>query len=296
MNFKEELNIYSQEINFYLSQCVKGQGIPCELVKAMEYSLLAGGKRIRPILCLIWGKMLGVNFEQILPFACGIELIHTYSLIHDDLPAMDNDDLRRGKPTNHKVFGEALAILAGDGLLTHAFSMMLSTPLPPHLIVSASREIAWASGPAGMVGGQVLDMLYTGKNSLDLKELQKMHRMKTGALIRGSCVSGAILARSAEADDTDEKMAREYGQAIGLAFQIVDDILDIVGNEQELGKPIGSDRDQGKVTYPALLGLTKSRELAEECAQKARASLTRYAGQEKDFLTELAQYIVNRIS
>jgi len=296
MNFKEELKVYTQEVNFYLSQCVKGQGIPCDLVKAMEYSLLAGGKRIRPVLCLTWAKMLGVNLEQVLPFACGIELIHTYSLIHDDLPAMDNDDLRRGKPTNHKVFGEALAILAGDGLLTHAFSLMLSAPLPSHLIVSATREIAWASGPAGMVGGQVLDMLYTGKNFLDLKELQKMHRMKTGALIRGSCVSGAILAKSAGADEDDEKMAREYGQAIGLAFQIVDDILDIVGDEQELGKPIGSDQDQGKVTYPALLGLTKSRELAQECAQKAIASLDKYTGREKDFLAELAQYIVDRVN
>ena len=296
MNFKEELNIYSQEVNFYLSRCVKGQGIPCELVKAMEYSLLAGGKRIRPVLCLVWGKMLGADIEQILPFACGIELIHTYSLIHDDLPAMDNDDLRRGKPTNHKIFGEAMAILAGDGLLTHAFSLMLSTPLPSHLVVSASREIAWASGPAGMVGGQVLDMLYTGKSTLDLKELQKMHRMKTGALICGACVSGAILARTANADDMDEKLARDYGQAIGLAFQIVDDILDIVGNEQELGKPIGSDQNQGKVTYPALLGLTKSRELAQECAQKAKNSLAGYSGREKGFLSELAQYIVNRVT
>lgn len=289
---RERLKACSFLVERGLSTLLRDASIPPRLSEAMRYSLLAGGKRIRPVLCLMWSKMLGNDLDTVLPFACGLECIHTYSLIHDDLPAMDDDALRRGKPTSHVAYGEALAILSGDGLLTEAFFLMLSVDLEPGLVLRAAREVARAAGPAGMVGGQVLDMELTGSGSRDMEGLRMMHALKTGALIRSACLSGAILA---DADSGFEERAARYGAAIGLAFQVVDDILDVVGDEQLTGKPVGSDSGQGKVTYPGLLGIDQSRELARSLRGEAQDALLGINGPEKDFLHDLAHYIIDRM-
>jgi len=292
--FKSDLVNQARAVDCYLQGCLHKDYFPPELRKAMEYSLLAGGKRIRPVLCIAWAQMLGASRDKVLPFAAALELVHTYSLIHDDLPAMDNDDLRRGLPTSHKVFGEAMAILAGDALLTQAFSMMLGCSLPDNKLIAASREVADAAGPGGMVGGQCLDVLATGRGNMDLEALKKMHSMKTGALIRASCKSGAILASFGQNTPSNIQNASEYGTYIGLAFQIVDDILDVTGDEKSLGKPAGSDESGNKSTYPRFLGMEKSRTLAQESADTAKDYLKNYQGQQKKFLENLAQYIVDR--
>lgn len=294
--FKEVLAQLSQKINTHLDKIIQKTNCPATLKESMAYSLLAGGKRIRPILCLTWGKLLGLTEEKLLSFACGLEFIHTYSLIHDDLPAMDDDDLRRGKPTNHKVYGEAIAILAGDGLLTQSFELMLSTPLNSSFVIQATLEVSKAVGPAGMVGGQVLDLSLEKQSNIELKKVQEMHRLKTGALLRVACKSGAILAQDALATAKDIEKAAYYGENIGLAFQIVDDILDIVGDEKTLGKPVGSDIKQGKSTYPSLIGLEESYKLAYQSIDKALEALNDYQGKEKEFLENLARYIVSRIN
>jgi len=277
----------------YLGGWLKDRAIPARLQAAMEYSLLAGGKRLRPALCLSCAVLCGLTDDQVLPFAASIELIHTYSLIHDDLPAMDNDDLRRGKPTNHKVFDEATAILAGDALLTEAFVAMTKTPLPAERVLAALGELARAAGAAGMVGGQVLDMEYTGKATLDVQELADLHARKTGALLQAACVCGGLLA--AASPDRLAALAA-YGTAFGAAFQIVDDILDVTGTRAQLGKTPGKDSSQGKFTYPALLGLERSRALALEQALLAQSHLAAFNGREAEFLRELALFQVNRIS
>jgi geranylgeranyl diphosphate synthase type II len=261
----------------------------------MEYSLLAGGKRLRPVLCLAFARMLGGNGHAVMPFAAAFELIHTYSLIHDDLPAMDDDDLRRGRPSNHKVYGEAMAILAGDALLTEAFALAATAcpDIPARAVVRATATLARAAGAAGMVGGQALDMAYTAKPGISLDGLREMQALKTGALIRAACACGAELA---EAPQADVARACEYGQAVGAAFQIVDDVLDVVGDEKTLGKPVGSDQEQGKTTYPLLLGVEKSMDLARRFVAKARQSLQPFEGEEACFLRDLAQYIVDRAS
>ena len=294
--FKQELASRAKEIEDYLESCLQFEGVPGELQQAMEYSLMAGGKRVRPVLCLAWGEMTGACTKDILPFASGLEMIHTYSLVHDDLPAMDNDDLRRGKPTSHKKFGEALAILAGDALLTQAFAMMLKTSFPAENVLAAAGTVAQAAGPAGMVGGQCMDMRATGRESMELEDLKSMHAMKTGALLRAACCSGAILAGSDPENGKDTWNAYNYGSNIGLAFQIVDDILDVTGDEKSLGKPVGSDESVNKSTYPRFLGLEKSRELAQAAADEAKTCLRDYQGQGRDFLYKLAQYIVDRAS
>lgn len=291
---KERLAGYARELDAVLEKCLAGKGAPQMLVQAMEYSLMAGGKRLRPVLCATWAEMLGQPRGEVLWFACGLELIHTYSLIHDDLPAMDNDDLRRGKPSNHKKFGEWTAILAGDGLLTEAFSMMLESGLPPERVVRAAAMVARGAGPSGMVGGQAVDMHYTGRgDAVTLDELRAMHAMKTGALITAACVSGAILAG---AGPEAERNAREYGRNVGVAFQIADDILDVVGDQKLLGKPVGSDEERGKSTYPALVGLNESRRLADQAASAALAALKPYSGPLAEFLAGLASYIVKRVN
>lgn len=292
---KARLGAMARMVEAYLAECLHGRNIPAGLLKAMEYSLMAGGKRLRPVLCLTVAQMLGMAPEKVLPFAASIEFIHTYSLIHDDLPAMDDDDMRRGKPSNHKMFGEATAILAGDGLLTESFAVMgsVAAHIPAERVVRAMVEIATAAGSGGMVGGQQLDMEYTGRDGVSYDELRGMHAMKTGALIRCSCLSGAILAG---ADDADVQRLRVYGEAIGAAFQIVDDILDEVGDEAQLGKPVGSDIEQGKTTYPSLMGIEKSRELAQQHVDRAVEQLIPYHGEEAAFLRSLAQYIVDRVS
>ncbi len=277
--------------------------LPESLREAMEYSLMAGGKRLRPVLCLTTAQMCGLEEKNVLPFAAAIELIHTYSLIHDDLPAMDDDDLRRGKPSNHKQFGEAMAILAGDALLTDAFVFMTSVSsccstgtIPAENTLRALAYLGRAAGSRGMVGGQVLDMNYTGEENISLEKLRTMHAMKTGALIQASCVCGALLAGAS----LDVVQALEkYGAALGTAFQIADDILDVTADTATLGKPAGSDEEQGKNTYPSLVGLEQSRVLAheqKEIALQSLAHLPQIEGAECAFLRGLASYVVARTS
>ncbi|MBO4301446.1 MAG: polyprenyl synthetase family protein [Desulfovibrio sp.] len=279
------------DVEKFLSSCLDGRDMPPRLRQAMLYSLLAGGKRLRPVLCMSAAALCGLDPAQVLPFAAAIEMIHTYSLIHDDLPAMDNDDLRRGKPSNHRAFDEATAILAGDGLLTDAFLTMCSTSLPSERVLAAVAEIALAAGSSGMVGGQEWDMIHTGGPAIGLNQLRSMHAMKTGALLRASCVCGALLA-GAHAE-LREAMST-YGVSLGVAFQIADDILDLISDTITLGKPVGSDVVHGKNTYPALVGLEKSRELASSYAREACAALDGHDGLEADFLRALADYTVQR--
>jgi geranylgeranyl diphosphate synthase type II len=264
-------------------------------IEAMRYSLFVGGKRIRPILCLAAAEAVNSDEavrQRALPVACALECIHTYSLIHDDLPAMDDDDLRRGKPTNHTVFGEAAAILAGDGLLTFAFDL-LSSPVSAAVgdpaRIRVIQTIARAAGPLGMVGGQSLDMIYEGKQ-VGYETLRSIHRSKTGALITASTVCGAIVAgASVEQEDA----LKTYGTHIGLAFQIVDDLLDVEATTEQLGKPAGSDVKSDKVTYPSLFGKEISRTMAREAVQEALAALAVFDHQ-ADPLRALANFIVDR--
>lgn len=269
------------------------RGSAAKVIEAMGYSLFAGGKRLRPILCLAGAEVVGGSATAVMPVACAIELIHTYSLIHDDLPLMDNDDLRRGKPTNHKVFGDALALLAGDGLLTEAFNMMtsvkLSEDLSPHLIISVIGLIARSAGFQGMVGGQVVDIQTEG-HKINLSTLEFIHACKTGALITASVASGAILGGGSE---SEVKAITSYGKRIGQAFQIADDILDVEGDFRDLGKATGSDERKGKNTYPKLVGLERSKKLQKELvtdAIKMLAPLDHRA----DTLRAIALYIIER--
>lgn len=264
-----------------------------DVIRAMNYSLFAGGKRLRPILCMAGAEAVGGDSRDVLPFACGLELIHTYSLIHDDLPSMDDDDLRRGKPTNHRVFGEAVAILAGDGLLTEAFRLMTQMELPnglePYALLNATGLIASAAGYQGMVGGQVADIQSEGKE-VDLSLVEFIHAHKTGALISASASSGAILGG---AKDKELSAITSYGQKIGLAFQIADDILDIEGDSKVLGKGVGGDARKGKITYPAVLGLDKSKEIQRELVEHA-VELLKPFEHRADPLRHIAMYIIER--
>jgi geranylgeranyl diphosphate synthase type II len=266
------------------------KGPEARVVEAMRYSLFAGGKRLRPILCLAAAEAVGGKLESAMPAACAMEMIHTYSLIHDDLPAMDDDDLRRGKPTSHKVFGEAIAILAGDGLLTEAFVLLSGyNDLLPERAVQLIGVIARAASYRGMVGGQVVDMLSQNKPA-DLETVQQMHSRKTAALIAAAAEAGALAGEGSEAQV--EALAN-YGRAIGLAFQIADDILDIEGDTEVLGKTAGSDLARGKVTYPAAVGLERSRQAARELVDDALAALEGF-DHRADPLRALANYIITR--
>jgi len=257
---------------------------PDILRDAVRYSLFAGGKRLRPALALGAAEIISGDDAAALPAACAIEMIHTYSLIHDDLPAMDNDDLRRGKPTLHKVHGEAIAILAGDALLTMAFDVLSRTK-----DLRVIQEVAWAAGVGGMVGGQVLD-LQSERKEISLDELRHLHACKTGALIRVSVRCGALLA---EANEEQLEALTRFGEHLGLAFQIADDILDVTGEEDLLGKPIGSDEAKQKSTYPALVGLDRARQFAEEAANSAAEALTPF-GPEADNFRALPRFVVER--
>jgi len=265
------------------------------LHKAIRHSLLDGGKRIRPILSIAAFEAVGGKGDHILPFACALEMIHTYSLIHDDLPAMDNDDFRRGKPTCHKMFGEAIGILAGDGLLTEAFKLMTTRSTwdgPSNdkaLILDVVHEIAQAAGISGMVGGQVADIESEGKE-IDLPLLQYIHTHKTGAMILASIRVGARLGGAS--GETLQAFTR-YAERIGLAFQIIDDILNVEGKAIALGKSTGTDLSRGKATYPSLLGLEESKRRATELVQLAVESLKPY-GPEADPLREIARFIIAR--
>jgi len=261
--------------------------------KAMHYSLMAGGKRLRPSLVLAAAEAVGADRRAVMPFAVATELIHTYTLIHDDLPALDNDDLRRGKPTNHKVFGEAIAILAGDALLTQAFLLMSHSALMPSIpaacLLSATHEMAVAMGSGGVIGGQVVDIESEGK-PIDAETLEYIHIYKTGFLFRACIRSGALLSQAPKAQLA---ALTEFGAHIGLAFQIIDDILDIVGDEKVLGKDIGSDQDKNKATYPGLYGLEASREKAEALVEQGIRCLESFDGR-ADPLREIARFFVKR--
>ncbi len=263
------------------------------LREAMLYSLFAGGKRIRPILAMAAYEACGRRGAEIVPYAATLELIHTYSLIHDDLPAMDDDDLRRGKPTNHKVFGEAVAILAGDALLTEAFCILSDPSFCPSVrgddLLQASKEIASASGAQGMVAGQVQDILSENAEP-DGETLQFIHRHKTAALIRASVKVGGILSGSG--GERIDALTR-YGENIGHAFQVVDDILDVVGKTEELGKTVGSDEKINKMTYPRLYGLEQSRGIAEHLVTDALSSLDIFSSEAAP-LREIARYLLAR--
>ena len=261
-----------------------------ELADSMEYSLTAGGKRLRPILLMAAADAVGAKGTDFIQAACGIEMIHTYSLIHDDLPAMDNDDYRRGKLTNHKVYGEAMAILAGDALLTQAFEVILRQQnASPEVLLQVVNEMSIAAGPNGMVGGQVIDMLSEGKR-IPMEELRKMHMGKTGALFRAAIRSGAILAGATE----EQLMAlTTYADRFGLAFQITDDILDVVGDEAVIGKPVGSDERNNKSTYVTLTSLEEARRLAADTVKEAVGALTIFGDRAK-FLRELVEMLLER--
>ena len=265
---------------------------PEKIYEAMRYSLLAGGKRLRPILCLTTCKMMGGTLAMAMPTACALEMIHTMSLIHDDLPAMDNDDYRRGKLTNHKVYGEDIAILAGDGLLAYAFEYVATETkdVPAERVVQVIAKLGRTVGAAGLVGGQVLDLESEGKTDITAETLSFIHTHKTGALLETSVVSGAMLAGASEADIA--KLS-QYAQNIGLAFQIIDDILDITATDEQLGKTAGKDLQAQKATYPSIWGLEKSQEQAQKLVDDAIAQLESY-GKNADPLIAIANFIVTR--
>lgn len=293
MNIKAYLKDRQTLVDTFFRELYSKQHHPPVLQEAMLYSLFAGGKRIRPILALASYETCGGDPQDIVAYASSLELIHTYSLIHDDLPAMDNDDLRRGKPTNHKVYGEAIAILAGDALLTEAFSILsdpsLSSKVSVAHLMTALREIAMASGIDGMVAGQVQDILSENREP-DGDTLQFIHSHKTGTLLRASVRIGPILYGSS-------KVALDaltvYGNSIGLAFQVIDDILDIEGDTEEMGKTAGSDVKINKMTYPRFYGLQKSREIAQDLIEEAKAALSVFSS-EADPLREIADYLLTR--
>ena len=269
------------------------EGPASDVINAMKYSLFAGGKRLRPILCLAGAEAVGGTKKDCLPVACALELIHTYSLIHDDLPMMDDDDLRRGKPTNHKVFGEAIALLAGDGLLTEAFSLMtradLTRHVAPQVMLKVISLISHGAGYHGMVGGQVVDIQSEGK-AVDFSIVEFIHVHKTGALISASVASGAMLGRG---NESQLQAITSYGRKIGLAFQISDDILDIEGDTETLGKKAGVDEQKEKTTYPSVLGLKRSKEIQSELVEAAIKSLQAF-NHAAEPLRLIAQYIIER--
>jgi geranylgeranyl diphosphate synthase type II len=271
----------------------KPEGPSSDLIKAMKYSLFAGGKRLRPILCLAGTEAVGGTETDCLSVACALELIHTYSLIHDDLPVMDDDDLRRGKPTSHKIFGEAVALLAGDGLLTEAFSLMTKADLmkngSPQVMLRVIHLISHASGYNGMVGGQVVDIQSEGK-IVDFSTVEFIHTHKTGALIAAAVTSGAMMGLG---DESQVSAITAYGRKIGLAFQISDDILDIEGDSHLMGKKVGADREKGKITYPSILGLKRSKEIQSELVKEAIESLQGF-DRTAEPLRQIALYIIER--
>jgi geranylgeranyl diphosphate synthase type II len=266
---------------------------PRPLYEAMRYSLFAGGKRVRPAFTLAAAEAVGGEAEAALPFAAALEMIHTYSLIHDDLPAMDDDDLRRGKPTNHVVFGEGMAILAGDGLLTDAFFVLTRPEVlemhPPERVLRAVSTIALAAGRGGMVPGQVLDLASEGK-AVDLPTLEFLHTHKTGALIRAATVVGGLAGGG---DESAIASLARYAERVGLAFQIADDILDVEGATETLGKPAGSDQGRAKATYPALLGVSEARRRARDLVESAISWLAPFNGRAEP-LRALARFVSER--
>lgn len=289
---KEITDIIDKNMDEYLPKEI---GYSQTIYKAMRYSVFAGGKRLRPVLAFAACEAVGGNTKDVIPFACAIEMIHTYSLIHDDLPAMDNDDYRRGRLTNHKVFGDAMAILAGDGLLNKAAETMTQAILNKKgdniNFIKSMAEVMYASGTEGMIGGQVVDLESENKQ-IDIETLKFMHAHKTGALIKAPVRVGAILAGASEEQLTK---LTEFSENLGLAFQIKDDILDIIGDEKKLGKKIGSDANNNKSTYPSIFGLEKSKEMVIEVSQNAINALDIF-GEKGQFLRDITDYLINRES
>jgi len=268
-------------------------GLEKKVLEAIRYSIFAGGKRLRPILCLAAAEVVGGSSHKVMPVACALEMIHTYSLIHDDLPAMDNDDFRRGQPTNHKVFGEAIAILAGDALVTEAFGLIARLPvkdgIDPERILQVIRLVVKAAGYRGMIGGQTID-LECENRTVSLATVEYMHVLKTGALISASLEAGAILGGG-----SPEQVAlmTRYGHHLGLAFQITDDLLDIEGDAELMGKQPGSDAAKNKMTYPALLGVARSKEAAREHVEEALKALDSFDDKAEP-LRAIARYLLGR--
>lgn len=294
MVFEEKLEVYRDYINKNLDNYIRD--VDCvenKIYKATRYSLLSKGKRIRPILTLAVGEMFGVKKEDIIPFACAIEMIHAYSLIHDDLPAMDNDDYRRGRLTNHKVFGEAIAILAGDALLNRAFEIMsneIINKIPDNYNeILAMNCIVNAAGMRGMIAGQVIDMEKEGKD-ISLAMLEYMHERKTGCLIKAAILAGAHLGK---AENKQMESLSKFARNLGIAFQIRDDILDVVGNNEELGKMVGSDKNNCKSTFVTLLGVEKSMAILKQRTKEAIKNLEIF-GKKADFLVDMSQYLLKR--
>lgn len=281
-----DISIIERRLTDLLPECKDGQD---EVVQAMRYSLSNGGKRIRPVLCLEFAKLCGADRYSALDFACAVEYMHTYSLIHDDLPCMDDDDMRRGKPSCHKQFSEATALLAGDALLTHAFQIISDSELDDSKKAAACSLLAQNGGALGMIGGQVLDLKYESE-APDIRQILSVHRLKTGALISAACLLGCIAAGAGE-----DKIAAAsaFAYHLGTAFQIKDDILDITGSSEILGKPIGSDAENQKTTYVTIKGIEESQKDVERLTQAAVSSLAAFDGN-TDFIITLARYLVNR--
>ena len=288
--FKEQMKKYQQMIDDALEEAIAlSDKLHGKIFEAMRYSLNAGGKRIRPILVLEFARIAGLSAKCAMPFAIALEMIHTYSLIHDDLPCMDDDDLRRGRPTNHKVFGEAVAVLAGDALLNRAFEhILMNSEISADLTLKAMQCLANASGADGMIGGQIIDM--EGENrELSLEETETLQSLKTGALIRAASLMGCIIS---DADETIKENARIYADNIGLAFQIKDDILNVEGDPDILGKDVGNDEKSGKSTFVKLIGLGECKERVLMLTEEAKRAATKLP--DGEFLVWLANELVLR--
>ena len=295
MDFEKKLGEYIGSVNEFLKDCAAvPETAQKVLFEAMNYSLMAGGKRIRPVLTLSVCDMLGGDMKDALLFGSAIECIHTYSLIHDDLPCMDDDSLRRGRPTCHIAYGEANALLAGDGLLNTAFELMSDSSRYSSIdfekAVNIIHIISSASGKYGMIGGQVIDLESENREDISADELMNMHRLKTGAIIRAAALVGAVIGG---ADSAQTERIAEFSESLGLAFQVKDDILDVSGSEELLGKPIGSDEESGKRTFVSVLGLEKSNEELKRLTEKAKKSLEIF-GERAEFLLEFTDYLTNR--
>ena len=283
---ESDLILVNKALTDYLPESNHGQE---SVVEAMRYSLKNGGKRLRPIFCLEFAKCCGAEAEDALAFACALEYIHTYSLIHDDLPCMDNDDFRRGKPSCHKQFGEATALLAGDALLTHAFKIITSANLPADKKAAAVAILAECAGVCGMIGGQVIDLKYESENPT-FSQLLDVHTLKTGALISAACQLGCI---SGNATDIQLEAAKKFAENLGIAFQIKDDILDVVGDSAVLGKPVGSDAENDKTTYVTLVGIEQSQKDVEAFTAEAISALNAF--EKNEFLKRLAEMLIDRV-
>lgn len=291
------MNERTKEYRDYIEQYLKDwyvrfHGEPqTKLFDAVEYSLLAGGKRLRPVFAFEFCRMCGADWKKAAPFAAAIEMIHTYSLIHDDLPCMDNDDLRRGKPTNHKVFGEDVATLAGDALLTMAFEVASDASLPPQTALAAVRLLSVNAGKAGMIGGQMID-LRGEEETLDFDTLLEMHAKKTGALIQSACLLGCYSAGIFSPDDPRSKAAVTYANCVGLAFQVIDDCLDAIGNTEVLGKCVGSDAASGKTTFLTFMTPDEAFRYAQDLTAKAIDAIKEFP--DSQILCDTALYLLNR--